>query len=165
MAKREDSFHRSENRGRVNGPANRDIRFEKAAKALKKAIERNRLGHPIIVEGLKDVRCLKTLGFLGKIETINRGWDRSKLIANLYEKYGDFDSGDGGAPMILLMDWDRTGGKLQTSIRNRLESMDVKIDESLRTCLIKVMKPEGRTVESLEPHAKSLLEKINSLQA
>ena len=59
------------------------------------------------------------------------------------------------------MDWDRTGGRLQKSLRERLESLDVKIDEDLREELMKAMKPEGRTVESIRPHVPSLLPLIS----
>jgi 5S rRNA maturation endonuclease (ribonuclease M5) len=51
--------------------------------------------------------------------------------------------------MTLLMDWDRTGGKLQANLRRRLESFDVLIDEDLRKVLMKALKPETRVVESL----------------
>ena len=54
------------------------------------------------------------------------------------------------------MDWDRTGGKLQTSIRDRLMALDSTVDEELRNTLLRAMKPEGRTVESLMPHAQLL---------
>ena len=59
------------------------------------------------------------------------------------------------------MDWDRTGERLQKSIRERMESMDVKIDEELRIELMKTMKPEGRTVESLRPHVASILSQMS----
>ena len=52
-------------------------------------------------------------------------------------------------------------GRLQKSIRERLESLDVKIDENLRTELMKTMKPEGRTVESLRPHVASILSEMS----
>ena len=63
--------------------------------------------------------------------------------------------------IIVLLDWDRTGRRLQKSIRERLESLDVKIDEGLRTELMKTMKPEGRTVESLRPHVASILSEMS----
>jgi len=99
---------------------------------------------------------LRILGFTGPIEKINRGWDRSRLVAYFHEKYGTKNAVDGGPPLILLMDWDRTGGRLQTALRDRLQSLDVKIDEELRIVLLKAMKPEGRTVEALAPYADLL---------
>ena len=42
-----------------------------------------------------------------------------------------------------------------------MESLDVKIDEELRIELMKTMKPEGRTVESLRPHVASILAQMS----
>ena len=41
-------------------------------------------------------------------------------------------------------------------------SLDVTVDEEMRTTLMRVMKPEGRTIESLLPHAPALLPMIAS---
>ena len=46
---------------------------------------------------------------------------------------------------------------MQKLLRERLESLDVKVDEALRIELMKSMKPEGRTVESLRPHIETLV--------
>ena len=51
--------------------------------------------------------------------------------------------------MIVLMDWDRTGGRLQANIRRNLESLDVGFDEQLRSVLMRCLKPETRVVEGL----------------
>ncbi len=110
----------------------------------------------MVVEGIKDERALRVLGFSGTIEKVNRGWDRSRLVAYLYGTYGTRNIIDRGPSLILLMDWDRTGGRIQTNLRDRLMALDVPVDEDLRRVLLRVMKPEGRTVESLAPHAKSL---------
>jgi len=59
--------------------------------------------------------------------------------------------------MTLLMDWDRTGGKLQANLRRRLESFDVMIDEELRKVLMRALKPETRVVESLGGLAEALM--------
>ena len=86
---------------------------------------------------------------------MNRGWDRSRLIAYLHKTYAEEEINE-GPRVILLMDWDRTGGRLQTSIKDRLMALDVKVDEGLRNTLLRTLKPEGRTVESLLPHASAL---------
>ncbi len=149
-------------RARAAGPPDRAVRFELAAKAIASAILRNRpiaeggSGCPVVVEGLKDERALRALGFSGTIEKVNRGWDRSRLVAYLHQSYCASRPNDGGPSLIMLMDWDRTGGKLQTSLRDRLMSLDAPIDEDLRMVLLRAMKPEGRTVESLLPHSQSL---------
>ncbi|MBC8437647.1 MAG: hypothetical protein H8D82_00080 [Euryarchaeota archaeon] len=145
----------------------REERFEIAGKALAKARIRNRdLSHngsscPILVEGRKDVRALRKLGFSGPIELLNRGWDRNRLVAYLFETYGRINPIDGGPALIILMDWDRTGGRIQNEISTRLRALDVVLDEETRLELIKVMTPEGKTVESLSPFARDLLKEIS----
>ena len=87
---------------------------------------------------------------------VNRGWDRPRLIAYLHSEYYSLPAPDKSPSVILLMDWDRTGGRIQASIRERLMAMDCPVDEGLRNVLMRTMKPEGRTVESLLTHAPSL---------
>tara|TARA_B100001750_G_scaffold244343_2_gene261452 strand:- start:3518 stop:4045 length:528 start_codon:yes stop_codon:yes gene_type:complete len=149
-------------RNLVGGDPTREARFEIAGKALAEARIRNRplkeggSSCPILIEGNRDVSALRKLGFKGPIEKLNRGWDRSRLVAYLYETYGCINSVDGGASVIILMDWDRTGGRIQNDISIRLKSMDVVIDEDTRMELLKSMKLEGKTVESLAPFAPEL---------
>ena len=133
----------------------REEKFFLAAKAIKESIIRNQSiedggsNCPIIVEGINDIKCLRILGFTGIIETINKGWDRSRIIAYFYEKYGSELAVDGLPRIILLMDWDRTGDVLQESFNNRLSSMDMKVDQTLRNVLSKQLRSECRTVESI----------------
>ena len=141
----------------------REEKFFFAAKAIKESIIRNQSVEdggsncPIIVEGINDIKCLRILGFTGIIETINKGWDRSRIIAYFYEKYGSELAVDGLPRIILLMDWDRTGDVLQESFNNRLSSMDMKVDQTLRNVLSKQLRSECRTVESISS-IESLLE-------
>ena len=57
----------------------RDARYTTAGQALGQARFRNRplpsggCGCPVLVEGKKDVLALKTMGFTGLIEQVNRG--------------------------------------------------------------------------------------------
>jgi 5S rRNA maturation endonuclease (ribonuclease M5) len=153
--------------GKSLAPHDRVSRFQKASKMIQISIQRNApiemdgCNCPVIVEGINDVRTLRELGFVGIVEKVNRGWPISKLVAYLHSTYGVRNLEDGGGAVILLMDWDRTGGRLQKSIRERMESLDVKVDEELRIELMKTMKPEGRTVESLRPHVASILSQMS----
>ena len=150
-----------DDRARRAGPPDREIRFRAAAKAIAASIRRNRSGEgnpdcPILVEGLRDEKALRALGFTGIVERVNRGWDRSRLVAYLHETYGTRNIVDKRPALILLMDWDRTGGRLQTALRDQLMAMDMPVDEDLRTVLLRVMKPEARTIEALAPHSRNL---------
>lgn len=155
------------NRKSNNGDPTQDVRFESAGHALALARERNReveqggSSCPVLIEGIKDVKALRKLGFTGVIEQLNRGWGRSRLVAYLFEKYGCNNPNDGGPAIILLMDWDRTGGRIQNDMSQRLTAMDVSLDEDTRMELVRAMKPEGKTVESLAPFARYLREKMS----
>lgn len=150
-----------EPRRHARGSPDREVRFEKAARALAEARATNRpppdgLGVPILIEGPHDTAALRAFGFSGPIEQVNRGWDRGRLIAHLVETYGTRDR-EGGPAIIVLMDWDRTGGRLQADLTRRLEAMDVRIDASARSTLTRALKPETRTVEGIAPFAEWLL--------
>ena len=149
----------------------RDARYTTAGRALGEARIRNRPTRkgrcdcPIIVEGRKDRLTLESIGFTGKIEQVNRGWNQSRFIAYIFEKYGIINKVDQGPSVILLMDWDRTGGRLQRKIGERLEAFGMKVDHETRMELVRAMKPEGRTVEGLKSHADTLRPYIDVFDA
>ena len=127
-----DTKHRS-----PLGSGDAALRFRSAGKALAEARILNRTADwPVLVEGKRDKLALSVLGFTGPIEVLNRGWPLERLVAYLYETYGPRRP-DGGPSICVLMDWDRTGGRLQNELRRRLEGMDVKISEALRTVLMR----------------------------
>ena len=143
-------------------PSDRHARYTSAGRALGEARLRNRptgnggCGCPIIIEGRKDRIALKAMGFTGSIEQVNRGWDQARFVTHIYEKYGNINKVDQGASVILLMDWDRTGGRLQRAIGERLKAFGMRIDNTTRMELVRAMKPEGKTVEGLKAHAEKL---------
>ena len=124
------------------------LRFNLAAQALTRLLEENSLGIPIIVEGKKDTKALRELGFTGTIEQLNRGWDLDRFCTYLLETYGTRNA-EGGSSICLLMDWDRTGTTLQKKLFVKLQSLDVKVSQEARKVLSRALKPETRYVESL----------------
>ena len=138
------------------GSGNASERYAIAGMALGEARRKNReQTWPIVIEGKRDRVALESLGFEGPLEVLNRGWDLARLIIYLYENYGTRNA-DGGPSICLLMDWDRTGGRLQKTLTQRLESLDVKVCHVLRNELLKALKPETRVVESLKSLAVDL---------
>ena len=135
--------------------SNRDARYTTAGRALGELRHRNRppvnggCGCPIIIEGRRDRIALKVLGFTGPIEQVNRGWSQSRFVTYIYEKYGILNKVDQGCSICLLMDWDRTGGRLQKKLGERFLAFGMCVDNTTRMELIRSMKPEGRTVEML----------------
>lgn len=128
--------------------SNKELRFNLAAQELSRLNEENSLGLAIIVEGKKDITALRKLGFKGVIEQLNRGWDVDRFCTYLFETYGTRN--DQGGPVIeLLMDWDRTGGRLQKRLVENLQSLDVKFSQEARKVLSRALKPETKFVEAL----------------
>ena len=139
-----------QNRNDGSGLGNYELRFSNAGQAIGEARRKNRLYNwPIIVEGPRDKRALLALGFTGPVEVLNRGWTIERVVAHLYETYGTRNESTGGSSVCLLMDWDRTGGRLQRKLTNLMQSFDMSVDQEIRTILQKNLKPETRVVESL----------------
>ena len=139
-----------QNRNDGSGLGNYELRFSNAGQAIGEARRKNRLYNwPIIVEGPRDKRALLALGFTGPVEVLNRGWTIERVVAHLYETYGTRNESTGGSSVCLLMDWDRTGGRLQRKLANLMQSIDMSVDQEIRTILQKNLKPETRVVESL----------------
>ena len=128
---------------------NRKKRFEIAAVVLADARKENRDGKVVLVEGKRDVRALKNLGFTGEIVQLNRGWPVDKVVVWMFEKYQ--------MPPIVLMDWDRTGGRLQKSIQSKFQSLDVLIPDEPRRTLSKAIRPDTLCAEALNSLADYLL--------
>ena len=127
---------------------NRELRFEIAAKSLAEARSANRSGAAILVEGKRDRSILENLGFNGEIILLNRGWTIERVIVNLIEKHS--------RNPIILMDWDRTGDRLQKEITTRLQSLDIAIDLEPRRTLSRAFRPETLCVEGIRKFISDL---------
>ena len=120
----------------------------KIASAFEISKEKNRDGLPILVEGKRDKDFLLELGFSGTIEVLNRGWSLEKLAIYLLEKNQAIS--ENKKPILsLLMDWDRTGEKLQKKLVQIFSSMDEIVDETLRNELIRTLNGRTKTVEGI----------------
>ena len=119
---------------------NREKRYALAHRAIESCIEENAEGTVILVEGQRDQLALRTLGFSGPIEKLNRGWPIDRVVVYIAEKYGS---------CIVLMDWDRTGGRLQKRLMDSMGGLDIKPSDECRRALSKAMKPDTMCVEDL----------------
>ena len=127
---------------------NRELRYEIAAKSLAEARSANRSGAAILVEGKRDRSILENLGFNGEIILLNRGWTIERVIVNLIEEHS--------RNPIILMDWDRTGDRLQKEITTRLQSLDIAIDLEPRRTLSRAFRPETLCVEGIRKFISDL---------
>ena len=132
----------------------------KIASAFEISKEKNREGLPILVEGKRDKDFLLELGFSGTIEVLNRGWSLEKLAIYLLEK-NQVISENKKPILSILMDWDRTGEKLQKKLVQIFSSMDEIIDETLRNELIRTLNGRTKTVEGIRFILNELQELMN----
>lgn len=102
---------------------------------------------PILVEGSKDRETLRTLGFQGDLIQVHSG----ESIFNFCEQLArDYDE------VIVLMDWDRTGGRLFELLEEGLEANQVAYDRSYRRELARTTRKEISDVESLDTYIRNL---------
>uniref|UniRef100_A0A7C4YFC0 Topoisomerase n=1 Tax=Caldisericum exile TaxID=693075 RepID=A0A7C4YFC0_9BACT len=92
------------------------VQFERAEKikeVLHYLYEINKL-IPIIVEGKRDKKALREIGFDGEIITLHSGksiYEFTETIANRFDK------------VILLIDWDEKGEELYSKVGENLQGM------------------------------------------
>lgn len=95
---------------------------------------------PIIVEGKKDKSALRELGIERKIIKIKSGERIFRIIEELRGEH---------KKVIILTDWDHTGGKLCYKIKKACESNAIEYDVEYRKRMIKYLKKEIKDVESI----------------
>ncbi len=106
-------------------------------------------GAPIaVVEGRNDLATLDELGIRGIILTIGDGRPLPETAERMMAAAIESSSLD--PTVILLMDWDRTGGRLQRKLNLLLDGSGVFVDNSIRAALITLLTPETRTIESIQ---------------
>lgn len=104
---------------------------------------------PILVEGSKDRETLRGFGFQGDLIQVHAG----EAIFNFCEDLArDHDE------VIVLMDWDRTGGQLNELLVEGLEANQVAYDATYRRELARATRKEISDVESLDTYIRNLRE-------
>ena len=94
----------------------------------------------ILVEGKRDKESLIKLGVKGEIYVINNGKstvENSEILAERYEK------------VVILTDWDRTGGRLARAFSEQLNSLGMDFSLEERKKLSFLCKKDVKDIESL----------------
>ncbi len=92
--------------------------IEKLVKSLRDLRERNR-SVPIVVEGMKDVRALRSLGFDGEIIRLHSNSTMEEFSRNLSKDHEE---------VILLLDWDDKGKRLTSNLTRYLSTYGIRAD-------------------------------------
>ena len=119
----------------------RHERFSVCIEALKLENEHT----PVLVEGVRDEQALRRLGLEGEVIVYNAGRPLGELADHLARMH---------KRLIVLLDWDRTGGHLTRRLTEHLHAQ-LELDLSYRKEFAIVS--QVKSVEDL-PAAMSLIE-------
>jgi len=117
--------------------------YDKLAMILEEGRLKN-LEVPILVEGRRDERTLRLLGFKGEIVILNQGKSLSDVADEISSSYEE---------IILLLDWDRKGNMLEERMEILLANLGVHCDLSLRRNLQAILGAHLTSVEELSVFA------------
>ena len=94
-----------------------------------------RLVDVVVVEGFRDIQSLRSLGYRGSIEVINRsGVNDFDLVDDLVSKY---------RRILLLLDFDEEGLRLNRHFNQILERKGAKVEYGLRQEFARWMSATG----------------------
>jgi len=103
---------------------------------------------PILVEGKRDKKALKELGFEGDIIVLNSGYTLADVADAISKKY---------RKIIILTDWDKKGSYLAGRIFNLLRDNDVICNLEYRRKLGFYLGPHISTVEELSMFSEKII--------
>ncbi|MFO8052293.1 MAG: hypothetical protein R6V01_11450 [Thermoplasmatota archaeon] len=104
----------------------------------------------IIVEGIKDVLALDNLGVDLPVVHLNKGLSNLDLLEKLWRAEGDFRRFKYIEGLVILTDWDRTGGRLARSLGDKCLSLGIPYDMTMRKRLAMICGKWIKDVESLD---------------
>lgn len=97
--------------------------------------------HIVLVEGLKDISALQTVGVDADFFCVQSGGGPVKAAEFVWNK---------GMKAVIMTDWDRRGGNLAATLRENLSSLGVEYDDKLRSDLSFLCRPYCKDVESVD---------------
>lgn len=97
--------------------------------------------HIVLVEGLKDISALQTVGVDADFFCVQSGGGPVKAAEFVWNK---------GMKAVIMTDWDRRGGNLAATLRENLSSLGVAYDDKLRSDLSFLCRPYCKDVESVD---------------
>ena len=97
----------------------------------------------IIVEGIRDVKAIRELGYLGRIDIISHS---NVSLPNLAINISETSN-----KVLVLTDFDESGMKQAHRLTSLLEGIGVKVDKEKRRILGKYFRVTGaNTIESID---------------
>ena len=108
--------------------------------------------HIVLVEGIKDVTALESVGVDADFFCVQSGGGPVKASEHVWRC---------GKQAIIMTDWDRRGGSLAAALRENLSSLGVKYDDMIRSDLSFLCRPFCKDVESIDSVVALLGERGN----
>lgn len=121
-------------------------RLEQLEKIIAELIERSH-EELIMVEGIRDIQALRSLGIDGNVRAIQTGNSVINLCESLSSEFSRF---------IILTDWDRKGGQFAHLLRKAIEACGARHDDVPRTLIARFTKKEVKDVEGLPRYIETL---------
>ena len=112
------------------------------------------INSPVIVEGKRDTKALRNLGFGGIIIELNDGHSLLSTVENIAHKFGR------RSKFVVLTDWDRTGEILAKQLKEYGESCDLIPNLRIRQKLSVLSSKEITCIEELPTFVNALNSKI-----
>ena len=112
------------------------------------------INSPVIVEGKRDTKALRNLGFGGIIIELNDGHSLLSTVENIAQKFGR------RSKFVVLTDWDRTGEILAKQLKEYGESCDLIPNLRIRQKLSILSSKEITCIEELPTFVNALNSKI-----
>jgi 5S rRNA maturation endonuclease (ribonuclease M5) len=122
----------------------RDKRYAEALEKIQSILsDLNTTIDLIIVEGIRDVKAIRELGYLGRIDIISHSKvSFPDLATNISESANK---------VLVLTDFDESGMKQADRLTSLLEGIGVKVEKEKRRMLGKLFGTTGtKTIESLD---------------
>lgn len=114
---------------------------------------RGAMGAVLLVEGEKDEGTLRRLGITARIARVHGQGSLMRVAEAL--------AAEGAREVILLTDWDRTGGRLARRLSEILAATGLRVDLELRGQLARAAR-EIRHVESLDTYLLTLRDRAGT---
>ncbi|MGA1872265.1 MAG: toprim domain-containing protein [Thermoplasmatota archaeon] len=104
----------------------------------------------VIVEGTKDEVSLINIGVELPVVHLNKGMSILDLMETLKRRDRPFEDLEPFEKVVVLTDWDRTGGRLAYRIKETCRGLGIQCDLEWRKELSRITRKWIRDVESLD---------------
>lgn len=104
----------------------------------------------IVVEGVRDRQALVNIGVKLRIVHLNKGMSVLSFLENLKRGRRPFEETGPFNRILIMTDWDRTGGRLASRLEESCRDLDMPCDIGQRRELSRLTRKWIRDVESLD---------------